>query len=303
MPTSNITVEDPSHSQLTAIERCPECRCRPRTEGGETYCPECGLVIQADYLDRGPEWRRFEGEIETRRRVGLPVTPSRHDRGLSTEIGHDHVTSGRKRFRMSRLRREHARSKFASKSERNLADALGQIARMAAALDLPFSVRERASAIYRDARRANLISGRSIDRLTAASVYAACRCGVVVRTLGEVAEVAQCSQDELEAGYRLLNRQFGLAAPIVDLKAFVSRIGSAVDAPDRVRIRAFELVSRAEDAGLQTGRHPGGLAAACVYFAGHTNGQLYTQAELAEAADISVVTLRKRWYELREIAD
>jgi transcription initiation factor TFIIB len=295
---SPVAVVPLEKTETPGAAACPECDGRIQRERYETVCADCGLIIAEDLIDRGPEWRRFEDELKSRQRVGLPITPSRHDRGLSTEIGLDTISNGNVRRGLSRMRREHARSKFGSKAERNLADALGQIARINAALDLPYSTRERASRIYRDARRAGLLPGRSIDTLAAASVYAACRCSGQVRTLGEVAAAAQCSVGKVEIGYRLLNRELGLAARLVDLEAFVSRLVSAVEAPDSVRRRASELVALAEAGGLHNGRHPGGLAAACVFEAGHAFGQLYTQNELAKEADVSMATVRARRKEL-----
>ncbi|EMA50061.1 TFIIB-type zinc ribbon-containing protein, partial [Halococcus salifodinae] len=41
---------------------CPECSGRlvSDTEHGETVCTDCGLVVEADEIDRGPEWRAFD---------------------------------------------------------------------------------------------------------------------------------------------------------------------------------------------------------------------------------------------------
>ncbi|MFB6134653.1 MAG: TFIIB-type zinc ribbon-containing protein, partial [Halanaeroarchaeum sp.] len=42
--------------------RCPECggRLANDTEHGETVCEDCGLVVEEDEIDRGPEWRAFD---------------------------------------------------------------------------------------------------------------------------------------------------------------------------------------------------------------------------------------------------
>ncbi|MFW6321936.1 MAG: TFIIB-type zinc ribbon-containing protein, partial [Halohasta sp.] len=41
---------------------CPECSGRLLTdsEHGETVCQDCGLVVEEDAVDRGPEWRAFD---------------------------------------------------------------------------------------------------------------------------------------------------------------------------------------------------------------------------------------------------
>jgi len=66
---------------------CPECDGRVTTNAHETVCNDCGLVVEDEAIDHGPEWRRFD--TDERERTGAPLTAARHDRGLSTEIGRE----------------------------------------------------------------------------------------------------------------------------------------------------------------------------------------------------------------------
>ena len=69
---------------------CPECGSRQLVhdhERAELVCQSCGLVIDNDFIDRGPEWRAFNADQRTNRsRVGAPMTLTIHDKGLSTMI-------------------------------------------------------------------------------------------------------------------------------------------------------------------------------------------------------------------------
>ena len=69
-----------------SANHCLECDGHVITNVKETVCEECGLVIEEQYLDHGPEWRAYDED--ERERTGAPLTAARHDRGLSTEIGH-----------------------------------------------------------------------------------------------------------------------------------------------------------------------------------------------------------------------
>jgi len=75
------------------LDRCPECGGGDfffDSERGEVVCRSCGLVIDEDVLDSGPEWRAFTPEEkESRTRVGIPLSLAVHDKGLSTEISPD----------------------------------------------------------------------------------------------------------------------------------------------------------------------------------------------------------------------
>lgn len=84
---------------------CPECGGQVRTNTVETVCEDCGLVIDEQKIDHGPEWRSFEDDEETPNRTGAPLTVARHDRGLSTKIGrrkdaNGNELSGQKRQRL-----------------------------------------------------------------------------------------------------------------------------------------------------------------------------------------------------------
>lgn len=90
---------------------CPECSGPLTTHNIETTCTECGLVVREDRIDPGPEWRSFEDGETDRRRTGAPLSRSRHDYGLSTEIGYGGLNrlTGRKRRLYARLRTQHKR--------------------------------------------------------------------------------------------------------------------------------------------------------------------------------------------------
>src|SRR6056297_3791471 len=103
----------------TTVNGCPECDGSLRSADCETVCTECGLVVDEHAIDPGPEWRSFAEDETNPERTGAPLTRSRHDRGLSTEIGHSNRLKGRKRRRVARLRRQHKRTQIRSKAERN----------------------------------------------------------------------------------------------------------------------------------------------------------------------------------------
>ncbi|MFB6362087.1 MAG: transcription initiation factor IIB family protein [Halobacteriales archaeon] len=289
-----------SSRQTAAVDSCPDCDGDLVTVENETCCGTCGLVVAENRLDRGPEWRSFDDSEGDRRRTGAPRTPTRHDRGLSTVIGHDNVESGRKRRRLARMRRQHKRSQFASKAERNLATGFGEIARLTGALGLPRPTQELACRIFRQAQDQDLLLGRSIETMAAASVHAACRCGRVTRSIDELIEVGRVDLGKLELGYRVLNRELGLPAAPARPGERVPKLAADVDAPDAVRRRALELARLAEEKGVGIGCDPWGVAAGCLYLAGEEHRAAITQDELAEAAGVSRKPVRERYYELRD---
>ncbi|QLH77235.1 transcription initiation factor IIB family protein [Halosimplex rubrum] len=275
---------------------CPECAGRLRTDGGETRCTDCGLVVEACRVDRrGP--RTFDEDDTDRRRTGAPLTEARHDRGLSTKIGYStdgngNALSGRKQRQLARLRREHTRAKWRSKAERNLAHGCTEIARLVGALGLDHDDREQASALFRSAQQADLLRGRSIEAFAAAAVYAVCRCTAATRTLGEVASVAQCARGKVTNAYDVLNDDLGLPAPPQRPRAFIPALASAMDVPTETESHARALAERAWAAGESLGTHPAGFAAGSLAVACRDHGVDIVQQDLASEADVTPNTVR-----------
>ena len=305
MPTSDHA-DRRTDEQWTGepLAGCPECGGRVRSDGGETICADCGLVLDAQPIDTGPEWRPFD--TDERERTGAPLTPARHDRGLSTELwgntdANGNAVSARKRRQLGRLKREHTRAKWQSKSERNLAHGLSETRRVVSALDLPRSIRDQACSLFRSAAKEDLLPGRSIEAIAAASMYAACRCNGLPRTIEEVAAVAAVGSAAIENGYAVLNRELGIPAVPPSPTDFIPRIASAVGISDGTRRLAEEFAERAVEEGIGNGCHPGGLAAGCVYAAARSRSERATQTELAEVVGVSTVTDRARWEELRTV--
>ncbi len=246
-------------------------------------------------IDRGPEWRSFGDEDESRRRTGAPLTRSRHDRGLSTEIGYRSSTrlTGRKRRRFHRLRREHNRAHIPTKADRNQVHGFIEIHRVQTRLSLPTAVREQACSLFKSAQRENLLQGRSLEGFDAGSVYATCRVQSLPRTIDEIVGVAQATEAELKAAYRALNRELGLPIGPIDPTQYLPRFSSKLEVDADIERRAHGHVTRLLEDGQIGGRHPGGVAAGCLYHASRClDPDPITQAGAANVADVSPVTIR-----------
>src|SRR6056297_1747929 len=293
-------------------EHCPECggRLVSDEEHAETVCADCGLVVEEDEIDRGPEWRAFDSaERDEKSRVGAPTTKMMHDQGLSTNIGwqnkdaYGKSLSSRQRQKMQRLRTWNERFRTRDSKERNLKQALGEIDRMASALGLPENVRETASVIYRRALGEDLLPGRSIEGVATASLYAAARQANAPRSLDEISAVSRVEKDEIARTYRYVVRELKLEIQPADPESYVPRFASDLGLSDEAERRARSLLSTAKSQGIHSGKSPVGLAAAAVYAASLLVNEKVTQSEVSDVANISEVTIRNRYHELLEAED
>ncbi|AHF98421.1 transcription initiation factor IIB [Halostagnicola larsenii XH-48] len=285
---------------------CIECDGQLRTDGTETVCEECGLVSEENAIDHGPEWRSFEDDNSDRRRTGAPLTRSRHDRGLSTEIGYGSGSgsrlTGRKRRQLARMRREHNRARISTKAERNQVYGFTRIKRLITELSLPDAAREQACALFKSAQSEDLLRGRSLEGFAAAAVYAVCRTLSMARTLSEIVAISRADESELKAAYDALNRELGLSTGPIDPTQYLPRYASKLDLDTTIEQCAREHVETLLENCAIGGRNPSGVAAACLYVAANDcpDCEGITQASAGAVADVNPVTIRSTIHQLEE---
>jgi transcription initiation factor TFIIB len=291
--------------------KCPECGSDNPIEDydrGEIICRSCGLVINENVMDRGPEWRAFtKEEKESRGRVGIPISYSMHDKGLSTIIdrinrdAHGKQLPISTRLEMLRLRKLQIRTGVHSSIDRNLIQAMGELDRLKDNLHLPLQVKEKAAIIYRKALDNGFVRGRSIPAIAYAAFYAACRATETPRTLKEVASASSVrKKKDVARCYRLLLRELDIRMPSEDPVRCISKIGSKVDIPIKTQRTAIKILWEARKKGVVSGKNPAGLAAAALYIACVLDYVKRTQKEIAEVANVTEVTVRNRCKGLKE---
>ncbi len=119
---------------IGAVNKCPSCGSTDLlfdNERGELVCNNCGLVIEENATDTGPEWRAFDADQRNARaRTGAPIKYTKPNRGLVTEIDlYNKDIRGvripsKRQAQLYRMRKWHKRASIASSSERNYLIAL-----------------------------------------------------------------------------------------------------------------------------------------------------------------------------------
>lgn len=291
-------------------EKCPEClgdNLVHDYDTGETICGDCGLVLYDQMVDKGPEWRAFTVQEKTSRsRVGMPTSYSIHDKGLSTTISQvDRDALGRKlplstRLQMWRLRKWQIRSRVHSSVDRNLSQAMGELDRLSGQVSIPQAVKEQAAIIYRKALDKGLVRGRTIAGVAAASLYAACRKKGTPRTLREISEASLVDKKDVARCYRLLLQELEFHMPVSDPLTYVSKIAEKNGISGRTQGAAIALLREAKRRRVASGKDPMGMAAAALYITCLQNNEKITQKDIADAANVTEVTVRNRYKALKK---
>src|SRR3989338_6293648 len=129
-----------------SAKTCPECGSANlliQKERGEAICRDCGLVVEEKMIDFGQEWREFSDDDSSasRRRTGAPLTYTKFDKGLGTDVGqkgdiYQLSTKGKNKYFLLR-KWQH---RISTAIERNLKLALAELKRVSSYLKLPKSV-------------------------------------------------------------------------------------------------------------------------------------------------------------------
>ena len=289
--------------------KCPACGVKKiltDQNTGELFCGKCGLVISDKITDTSAEWRSFqkEGGADPTR-TGAPTSLTMHDRGLSTVIGAVNKDASGKPLSTSmkstieRLRTWDSRSQAQTSADRNLRQALNEMNKLKDKLALTDTVIEKAAYIYRKALEKKLVRGRSIQGLVAACLYAACRNTETPRTLQDIAKGMDIKKKDIARCYRLVFRELELKMPVVDPVKGVSRIASIAGLTEKTKRKAIQILNQAKDTGLAAGKDPMGIAAAALYLACISTGEIKSQKEISIASGITEVTIRNRCAGLR----
>lgn len=296
------TAEDTSEEN--EVMTCPNCGSTNfdrDSAAGEIYCRECGTVVEEDKMDTsGP--RTFSAEDrKDKERSGSSITYTRHDKGISTEIGSGAMrnVSGEKRGQYYRLRKWHSRSS-GSKS-RNLKTALRHINEIVNQLNLPTSVEEESARMYEKAIDEEVVKGRKIEKIAAAIVFIVSRNQNIPRTMGEFSEAAGISERELGKNYRYVAKEMDVDVETVRPENFIPRYASSLGLSGETQKLARSIIIRAREEGLTSGRSPDGIAAAAIYMAAKEKDEKVTQREIAGIAGVTEVTVRKGTEQLGKV--
>ena len=251
------------------------------------------------------EWEAIsEGD---RARTGARISITKRDMGLATVVGRSNRDASGRAFALpmrstiDRLRRWDSRAPALGSMENDLGAAVAELEKMGDKLGVSQAVQERAAYIYRKALERGLLRGRSIQGIAAASLYAAFRDTETPRTLKDIAVVSNLNRKDIARDYRMLLREMDLSMPVADAAKNVARIASKVGMSEKTVRKAIEIVRMTEEMEVSAGKAPMGLAASSLYLAGVLEGETRTQKEIAEAAEVTEVTVRNRYKGLKAV--
>ena len=268
----------------------------------------CGAVISDKIAETRPEWSVYgTNELNSRSRVGMPISLAIHDLGLSTVIGKSNkdfsgktIGDASMQVVIERLRTWDYRTQTRSSKGQSRKYAFRQLNSLKEKLALPSPVLEKAAYIYRKAQQNDIIRGRTRTGAMAACVYIACREAIIPRAFDEVAEVSNIRRKEMWKAYRAIVSELDLKVPLIDPVRCLVKLANKMGVSEKVKRYGIDYMKQVIDSNISAGRDPMGLAATVLYISCQNFGNVdKSQKYFADTAGISDVTVRNRRQELR----
>lgn len=298
---ANPVEEIEQQTTLEAIpnpHKCPTCGQIDATilDGisGELLCTACGTVIS----DRQ---EMPTGDITAKNRAGMPSSLAFPDKGLSTIINYSNTDANGAVLNQEQIAKSN-KIRYLDKIYgsnknylRNFKNAFAIMATVSDKLALTDSIVERSAYYYRKAFDSNLIKGRAIKEMVVASLYAACKEMSIPRTLQEISYAANAELTFSGRCFRIMCRKLKISPSIVDATSYISKIANNAHIDQQTYREAVDMLSIAKNNPICHGKEPKAVAAAVLYACCLKKKDAYiSQSKIADAGNISVVTLRKR---------
>ena len=274
-------------------------------ETNETVCSSCGIVLR-DNVEANLDVRR-NLQDGSRSRSGMPTSLAFHDMGLSTFISNSNMDangvpiSSDQISKVKRMRHLNRISSSNRSHHRNLKNAFVILNSIKDKLSINDTLIEKSAYNYRKALDKRIIKGRSIRAMLVASIYAACRELNVPRTLDEIAQTANTDAIFAAKCYRLLVRNLKLHLPAVDSNIYLTKIANRAHVSQKSYRRAVQMLSIIKKNPVSCGKDPNALAVAALYAACLKEEEKVSQLQIATAGNTSIVTLRKRFQDVRNL--
>jgi len=275
----------------TESEACPECGGHVVTEGHESVCEGCGLVVDEYTIDHGPEWRMYSDSTTNPSRVS-PIKRTHHDNGMGTTGFRAGLGASMQERRMQTIQ-----NRGSDTREKNLRKSLGDLKLAVSTLEASDAVEQIGANLFKKFYNGDKHNGHSLDHMIAATVYSACRVCDAGFTADDVAEKLDVDRRSLYSELKRLKEAVDMPIPIEEPVDYIPRFVNELDGTPQIQTVAQNVAAEIHDRSLLVGCKPSGIAAAVVYltFRKAQGIETRTQTEVGTVADVSEKTIRSNY--------
>src|SRR5215472_8150973 len=171
-----------------------------------------------------------------------------------------------------------------------------------AKLDLSYKVCERFSIFTQKSSirsEKGFIRERTKSAVLAAATFVACRDAGIAKPLKEIADVTNTKRKTLAKCYRQLVSDLDIKIPMVDSTKCIVKVANRANLNKKTMRTAMVIMHHLIKKEISAGKDPMGFAGIVLYIACSIPDEKRTQADIAQAAGITEVTLRNRYRDIK----
>ena len=275
----------------------PEANLIEDYAAGDQICSACGLVVGDRVIDVGSEWRTFSSSDGNANgdpsRVGAAENPLLNGLGLTTIVGPSLGSSSSSGATSYQSRRSGNSSNKPYGSNKVLLAAFKQIGTMADRLNMPKTIVDSASLLFKQAYEGKSIKGRTNDASCAACLYIACRQDGVPRTFKEICAVSKVTKKDIGRMFKIILKGLETSVELINTGDFMSRFCSNLGLPINVQKAATHIAKRCAETDIVPGRSPITVVAAAIYMASQASEVKKSQNEIGEVSGVAEGTIKQ----------
>ncbi len=175
-----------------------------------------------------------------------------------------------------------------------------EVNRLSKVLSIPEAASSEGRRVCQMVVQGRILKRQPLSLVAAASLYAACREERIPVTLTEFAGQNGLKADEVGRCYRRIVEQALITPPAPNGTRYVDKVARMAGVAEESRKLSQEVERGAIEAGFENG-NPMVVAAASVYLACLMSGENRTQADIAAAAGVGVISLRECAKKIRKL--
>lgn len=187
--------------------------------------------------------------------------------------------------------------------EEHLKKAFSEMSRVGSELGLPIAVIEFSETTYRQVLKSRDKQYWDIEVTAMAVLYISVKIQEEAISPEEIADVDRVTTTKK----RLLGRAKKISnllslemEAFYDSSSYIDHYCEELGVSEEIYERAHEIIETCSESSIVSGKNPRGWAAAAIYLAVTEHDKKITQSEIADAANISEVTIRSRYQEQRD---
>lgn len=306
------SLRDDEHDKNTVMKSPPDVPFTSGSDGRQcTYCQSTDIILEESiytcrgcgsitdrFIDMTAEWRYYGSEDSKSSdptRCGLPVNHLLPESSLGSIISN----SVKESYDMKLIRKYHMWNSMSYK-ERSLYNIFDNITVNATNSGISNSIIEEAKMFYKQVSENKISRGENRSGLIATSIYMSCKSNKVPRSTKEIAKIFNLKTKTMTKGCKKFQDLMQINMDCTTPNDFIQRFCCKLGLDNEIRELCKNVVDKADELCIVSENTPPSISAGTIYLCNIVCGLGISKKDMADACELSQVTLSKCFKKLYE---